>query len=305
MNLKAAAVDIGTNSCRLLIGTKNSKNNLEILSKKLEITRLGEGVDQNRSLKNEAVARVLTVLKNYKEIISDYKVDKVRIVGTSALRDVNNSDLLSKKIAKLGFKLEIITGKKEAKLNYLGAVSNLAKNFLLIDIGGGSTEFIWSENKKIKFKSLDIGCVRLTEKFVSVRDSKFKIKENKKIKNYVDQILKKNLNLNNNFKLKGVGGTITTLAAVKSGLEVYEGSKIENISIKKVELDKIINKLSSLNLEKRKQVKGLQPKRADIIIAGLIILKSILKHTKRTEISVSDHDLLYGLLKEELNFGGF
>jgi exopolyphosphatase/guanosine-5'-triphosphate,3'-diphosphate pyrophosphatase len=109
--LKAAVIDIGTNSCRLLIGEKNSEQSFDILARRLEITRLGEGVDQSRKLKEAAVDRVVQALKKYKVIIEEYQVPKTRVIGTSALRDVTNSNLLKSKLNKLGFELEIISGK--------------------------------------------------------------------------------------------------------------------------------------------------------------------------------------------------
>ena len=298
--MRAAAVDIGTNSCRLLIAEKKTDESFNILSRKLEITRLGEGVDQNKILKKRAVNRVFKVLKKYKAIIDEFQVDRVRIVGTSALRDVENSYLLTEKIKDLGLKLEIISGEKEAELNYLGAVSNLEDNFLLVDIGGGSTEFIWSNSSEINFKSLDVGCVRMTEKFIADPNEKISLAEINEIQSYVDNSLSKELELDKKFKVKGVGGTITTLAAVKLALEVYDSSKIEDLKLKYSELEKIRDRLKDLKLKERKKVKGLQPKRADIIVSGLIILMTIMKYINSQELYVSDHDLLYGLLKEEL-----
>jgi len=300
MNLRAAAVDIGTNSCRLLIAEKKTDESFDILNRKLEITRLGEGVDQNKILKEKAVNRVYKVLKKYKEITDEFQVNSIRIVGTSALRDVDNSYLLTEKVKDLGLELEIISGEKEAELNYLGAVSNLEDNFLLVDIGGGSTEFIWSNSSEINFKSLDVGCVRMTEKFISDPNKKVSSTEINEIKSHVDNLLSKELELDKDFKVKGVGGTITTVAAVKLALEVYDSSKIENLKLKYSELKKIRDRLKDLKLKERKKVKGLQPKRADIIVSGLIILMTIMKHINSQELYVSDHDLLYGLLKEEL-----
>ena len=298
--MRAAAIDIGTNSCRLLIAENKSNKSFDILDRELEITRLGEGVDQNRLLKEKAVNRVFQALKKYREIIDKLKVDKVRVVGTSALRDVKNSYLLTDKINKLDLELEIISGEKEAELNYLGAASNLDENFLLIDIGGGSTEFIWPATSDINFKSLDIGCVRMTEKFISNPKDKITLTTLKDIQNYVEDLLKKELTLNKKFKVKGVGGTITTAAAVKLALEKYDSSKIENLKLRYSELENIITQLADLELKAREKIKGLQPKRADIIVAGLVILKTILDYINSKELYVSDHDLLYGLLKEEL-----
>lgn len=296
----AAAIDIGTNSCRLLIG-ENNNNQFKIKKRELKITRLGEGVDKNRKLNKKAVNRVLSALKYYKKIIEEYNIDKTRLIGTSALRDVDNSYLLSKETAKLGFELEIISGKKEAELNYLGAVDNLDDDFLLIDIGGGSTEFIWPSQSGISFESLDIGCVRLTERFISEPEFPLKESEIRVIRNFVYDILKGSFNIKRNFSIKGVGGTITTLAALKLSMEDYDSEKIEGTTIYIDELKNLLEKFKKLNLNDRIRLKGLQPKRADIIPAGLIILLKILEYISSESLTVSDHDLLYGLLKEELN----
>lgn len=298
--MKAAVIDIGTNSCRLLIAEKASAQSLKVLERRLEITRLGEGVDEKKELKREAVERVIAAIKKYKKIIDQYQLSQIRIVGTSALRDVKKPELLAEEIEELGLKLEIISGEKEAELNYLGAASDLKDDFLLIDIGGGSTEFVWPEAGELNFKSLDIGCVRMTERYIPNPEAEIKFEQLDKMKDNIYQYLKNELSLNKDYKIKGVGGTITTLAAIKLKMEVYDSKKIENLKVEKNELSKIINNLASLPLKKRKKIKGLQPKRADIITAGLVILKIILDYVDSDELYVSDHDLLYGLLKNEL-----
>ncbi len=295
----AAAIDIGTNSCRLLIG-ENINNQIQIKTRELKITRLGEGVDKNKKLNQKAVNRVLSALKYYKNLIDEYDIDKTRLIGTSALRDVDNSYLLSKEAAELGFDLEIISGKKEAELNYLGAVDNLNDDFLLIDIGGGSTEFIWPFKNNISFESLNIGCVRLTERFISEPELPLKESEIREISNFVYDLLKNELNLKKTLSIKGVGGTITTLAALKMSMEDYDSEKIEDTELHIDELREVLKKFKKLDLKDRSSLKGLQPKRADIIPAGLIILIVILEYISSESLTVSDHDLLYGLLKEEL-----
>jgi exopolyphosphatase/guanosine-5'-triphosphate,3'-diphosphate pyrophosphatase len=300
IKLLAAAIDIGTNSCRLLIGENNYNNQIQIITRELKITRLGEGVDKQKKLNQKAVNRVLSALKYYKNIIDEYNIDKTRLIGTSALRDVDNSYLLSKEAAKLGFELEIISGEKEAELNYLGAVDNLNDDFLLIDIGGGSTEFIWLSKTGISFESLNIGCVRLTERFISDPELPLKENEIREISNFVYNLLKSELNIKKTLSIKGVGGTITTLAAVKMAMEDYSSEKIEGAELYINELKELLNKFRKSDLNDRSRLKGLQPKRADIIPAGLIILLEILEYISSESLTVSDHDLLYGLLKEEL-----
>ena len=236
--MKAAVIDIGTNSCRLLIAEKESAQSLKVLERKLEITRLGEGVDEKKELKREAVERVIAALKKYKEIIDQHHIKRVRVVGTSALRDVKNSKLLAEEMKKLGLNLEIISGQKEAELNYRGAVSDLENNFLLIDIGGGSTEFVWPESGELNFKSLDIGCVRMTERYISNPEAEIKNSHLHQMKDNIFQCLNNNLVLNKNYKIKGVGGTITTLAAIKLKMEVYDSKKIENLKVEKMSLVK-------------------------------------------------------------------
>ena len=301
MNLQAAAVDIGTNSSRLLIGELNNEEDcLNILERKLKITRLGEGVDANKKLTKKAVRRVLTAIKEYKKIMKKYNLKSTRVVGTSALRDVSNSEVLAREIKKLGFELEIISGEEEAELNFLGAASNLKDKFLLLDIGGGSTEFIWPVDKNVNFKSLDIGCVRMTERFINNPESQVSEKEINKIKEYTFNLLNEKLNLPQNLTLKGVGGTITTLAAVKHEMEVYNSNKIEGSKLRLLELNNFLADFKNMTLEERVQIKGLQAERADIITAGLVILISILNFCACNNLTVSDKDLLYGLLKEQL-----
>ncbi|MGM0603462.1 MAG: Ppx/GppA phosphatase family protein [Bacillota bacterium] len=304
--MKAAAVDIGTNSTRLLIAEK-SGNKINVLDKSLEITRLGEGVDKSLLLNKEAVNRVLNALKKFKNKLTKYKIDNVKIVGTSALRDVKNSRVLSDRMKKeLDLELEIISGEKEAELNYRGAADTLEHYFLLIDIGGGSTEFIWPQNNKeekesLVFKSLDIGCVRMTERFIKDPAKLLPDREAAAIREYTDRLLKENkLNISSNFLVKGVGGTITTLAAVKLGLENYDSSKIENFVLTSDDLFSIYLKLKNTPLKKRREIKGLQPKRADIITAGVIILTSVLEYIGTDKITVSDRDILYGLIYDQL-----
>jgi len=306
MILRAAAIDIGTNSTRLLVAEKKD-DEINILNRSLEITRLGEGVDKSALLNENAVARVLKALKNFREILLKYNVENIKIVGTSALRDVKNAEMLSDKMKEqLGMELEIISGEKEAELNYKGAAAAIENKFLLIDIGGGSTEFIWpKKDGKLKdsliFKSLDIGCVRMTERFIDNPAVILPDREAESIAEYTSKLLIENeINITSDFFIKGVGGTITTLAAIKLGLEKYDSSQIENLSLTADDLFSIYSKLKNTPLIKREKIKGLQPKRADIITAGVIILITILKHLDADKIIVSDRDILCGLIFEQL-----
>ncbi|MFW5976710.1 MAG: Ppx/GppA family phosphatase [Bacillota bacterium] len=298
--MKIASIDIGTNSSRLLIVDYKNKN-YNILSQKLITTRLGEEVDKNKYIKKSAINRLLAALKVFKKEIERYKVKKVKMVGTSALRDVSNSSEIKDLIyEKVGLKLNIIGGLKEAEYTYKGVWLDLPfKNFMIIDIGGGSTEFIWKTNK-LNFKSLDLGAVRLTEKFITDVETEITNKEKTKIKKFVQKNLKENINkrLNKTTRAVGVGGTITTLGTIDLELEEYKRDKIHKYILKTVNISRILDKMIHMNLKCRKKIKGLNPDRADIIVTGVIILEVILRFFKFNQIIISENDLLFGLIQD-------
>lgn len=298
--MRIAAIDVGTNSTRLLIiDYKNEKFN--VLKRELITTRLGEGVDQNRILTNKAIKRGLDALKYFDELITKYEVVETRAVGTSALRDVKNSqDFLNKIEKNLSFNLEIISGKKEAKYIYQGVKSDFEeKDFLTLDIGGGSTEFIWQKNNNIIEESLDIGAVRLTERNISNPESSLTTNEYSAIKEDIIRVLK-NSRINDiiTSKIVGVGGTITTLGAMDLRLSEYQSEKIHLYSLQKVNVDKLLNRLINSSLKERKKMNGLNPKRADIIIVGAIILKIIMDKFNFSEIIISERDIQFGLINK-------
>lgn len=297
-----AVIELGTNSSRLLIADIDNKQ-IEVLEKKLITTRLGEGVDSNKVLNKDAIARGLKAIKKFKEEIKKYEISKIKLAATSALREVNNGEKFKELIKKeTDYNLEIISGKKEAELVYKGVNYFYDfDNFVIIDIGGGSTEFIWKthNDKKINLKSVNIGAVRLTERFI--KDKKMPMGKNiiDEISFYINKILKKEVDsLPRTNNLIGVGGTITTLASILLKLEEYDYKAIHNYILNYSEINKIINILRRLNLNKRKSVKGLNPKRADIIIPGIVILLEIMKMLRTLKLRVSDYDILYGLLIE-------
>lgn len=295
-----AAIDIGTNSTRLLI--VNYKNgNYKVLERDLIISRLGEGVDKNKYLNKKAVERTISALEKYDKKIKKYDAKKTKIVGTSALRDVKNKDDFIIPLKKrTSFDLNIISGRQEAKYIYKGVKSDIENNdFLIIDIGGGSTEFIWKNKSKIIEKSLDIGAVRLTERIIKDSKKPLSNKEKEKIKNIINEILiKEDITKFKTKKLIGVGGTITTLAAMDLGLKEYDSNKIHKYILSKENIKQIVKQLINSNLSERKKMKGLNESRADIITAGAIILKLIMKILDINEISISERDILFGLINE-------
>ncbi len=300
--MSKAVIEMGTNTTRLLIAELQDQK-IKELKKDLITTRLGEGVDRNKTLNENAIKRGLKALKTLQWEIDQYEVSSVKLVGTSALRDVNNADKFQKLVEKkIGYELEIISGHKEAELILKGVTYGYDfSDYLIIDIGGGSTEFIWKseEDNKIKMDSLNIGAVRLTERFIDNPHQEWGRSDIKNIAEYVEQELEKELDILPGVQnLIGVGGTITTLAAILLKLEQYDQQAIHDYILNYPDINKVLDRLRKLDLEKRKKVKGLNPDRADIIIAGIVILNEIMKTLRTLKLRVSDYDILHGLIIE-------
>ncbi len=298
--MKLAVIDQGTNSSRLMIA-ESSNNDFKVLKKELIITRMGQGVDKTGKINQEAYQRVIKALGYFREIIKDYQVEKIMAVGTSALRDLENKDEFIENIEQVtDIKLKSISGEKEAELIFKGAATfNNSKELLVIDIGGGSTEFIWTEKDKLNLRSLNLGCVRLTERHILDTSKVVLDHEVKKISENIIKCLN-SLEINNIKKMQliGVGGTITTLAAVKQGLIDYSSERIEGYHLTRSDIVNLLDKFKNMSLAKRKKIAGLQPGRADVIVSGTIILKEILNYFDKKELIVSDRDILYGMLVE-------
>ena len=309
-NFLRASIDIGTNSCRLLIA-EVQRNNENIIFKKeiykdLEIVKLGEDVNMNKFLKEEAIERTLRCLKKYKEIIDKYSIEEKSIIcfATSATRDANNRDYFIKRVYdETKIKINCISGDEEAYINFKGVVSSFDKNFkeniLVFDIGGGSTEFTLGNINGIKKEiSLNIGSVRITEKFFLDNGIYNYCEENRiKAKEWIKENLKELEDFKKeDFTLIGVAGTTTTQVSVREKMEVYDSEKIHLSSLTSKEINDNLN-LFIKNINKQ-EIKGLDPKRKDIIIGGSIILKEILEYFEKDFVIVSENDNLMGAILE-------
>ena len=309
-NFLRASIDIGTNSCRLLIA-EVEKDNENITFKKeiykdLEIVKLGEDVNKNKFLKEEAIERTLKCLKKYREIIDKYSIEEKNIIcfATSATRDANNRDYFIKKVYdETKIKINCISGEEEAYINFKGVISSFDRNFkeniLVFDIGGGSTEFTLGNINGIKKKiSLNIGSVRITEKFFLDNGIYNYCEENReKAKEWVIENLQELEGFKNeNFTLIGVAGTTTTQVSVREKMEVYDSEKIHLSCLTSKEINDNLN-LFIKNINKQ-EIKGLDPKRKDVIIGGTIILKEILEYFEKDFVIVSENDNLMGAILE-------
>lgn len=314
MNL--AAIDIGTNSTRLLI-TDYRHGKFFSLERKMEITRLGEGVDKNRVILDNSAQKTFEVLSSYWRLVKSYNVKKYRAVGTSAIREASNGDwFVSYVYEHLGMEVDIISGLEEAELSFCGAVSGIdlsrsvcevgsGAKILVMDIGGGSSEFVLGDyNCSLELiKSVDLGCVSLTEKFTGsgIPDIDSLNGMKRHVANKLEETIRK-IRQHKSIFVIGVGGTITTLAAIDLELETYSSERIHRhiLSLKRIE--DIYKDLCKLNLEERRKVTGLDPKRADIIIGGTVIVMGVLKMLNIKEILVSERDIMDGIIYTLIDF---
>ncbi len=295
-------VDIGTNSCRLFMAEveKNSEGYSikRKLYKELEITKLGEKVNDNGYLLDSAMNRTSKVLKSYSDKMISYGVTEKMVCATSATRDSSNRDEFIARVKnESGLEIKCITGDEEAKLSFKGAVDDIEGELLLIDIGGGSTEFIKGSGDNINFmKSFNIGAVRVTEKFFeNDNHSEENIRSAEQwIKNEIEEI--KEL-ISKKFLLAGVAGTVTTNVTVLEKMAEYDAEKVHRYKLTMENIDENIKLYLSKNIEERKKIKGLPPKRAEVIIAGTFILKWIMEILGRDEILVSENDILEGMME--------
>ena len=298
--MKIGAIDIGTNSMRLLVC---DFINDELLNRKkfVNTTRIGKGVDEHGFISQEAIRRNIDALKEFYKLSKSEGCDYIYCIGTSALRDSKNGDDFVR-IAKeeIDIDIEIISGEEESNLGFLGVLKGANENddILVIDIGGGSTEFILGNMDGIKLsKSENVGALRMTEKFLTTDivdnyefDMMSEFIENE-IRETLESLKEKHVN-----KLVGIGGTITSLSAINQELEVYSMEKIHNSVVTIDDIENILQNLKKMTLNDKKSLKGLQSKRADIITAGVKILHIIMKKLELREIIVSEYDNLEGLI---------
>ena len=287
----ASIIDIGTNSCRLMIA--DSKNNtVNPLIKKVEFTRLGEGVNKTKMLATEAVNRTLMVLKEYKKISDSYNSEKILAFATSAVRDSSNREEFLELVKReCGIIINCISGIEEGKAAFVGGTSFLDSHYskvLLVDIGGGSTEFSYGVPKKMPehVKSFDLGAVRFKEMLEEGTTYQ-------ELENHINNELSKIDFITSDFELLGVAASITGQIALYYD-EPYDPAKSHN---KKLTLDMIrdnFHKLSKMSVEEIMKLPSINAKRADVITSGTFLLLKILEYFNKEYILTSEIDLLEG-----------
>lgn len=292
---RIAGIDIGTNTILMVIGEKNEFGELVFLRNEHSIARLGEGVDKTHYIKPEAIERAKKILINYKKICDENNVLEIAASGTSALRDAENRDFVINELsAVIGTEIEVIPGEEEARLSFLGTIENNDPS-IVVDIGGGSTEFIFGENKQIKYRySVPIGAVRLTERHIKIQPA---VEDN--INEAKEFIINKLNNIDITLfkgELIGVAGTPTTLSAVAQELPIFKKDLVHNYILELNKVNEIFNTLKKLNVEDIKKIPGIHPDRADIITAGTLILLTVMRFLRTDKCKVSTRGLRYGIL---------
>ncbi|HET8563872.1 MAG TPA: Ppx/GppA phosphatase family protein [Candidatus Binatia bacterium] len=302
-----AAIDIGTNTILAVIAELRRDRSFTVLDDLAEITRLGEGVDHSSLISAAGEQRSKEVLRRYVERCRNLGVDEITVVGTSALRDARNSvEVRARLKQELGLEVRVLSGSEEAAYSYLAVQRGLdlvAKDLLIIDIGGGSTEFVSANETGVyRSTSLDLGSVRLTERYL--HSDPVRAEECDAMVQAIDEAL---TSLLDQWRLKacgptlvGIAGTFTTLAAVEKRLERYSHREVHGSHLTLAEVRRQVRCYQSLTLAERKSIAGLEPKRADVILAGAYLIERIMTLLCVEEVIVSDQGVRYGLLHERL-----
>lgn len=307
-------IDIGTNTMLMLIAEYDEQTSaIKTLLDIQRVPRLGKGVNSNRNILPESIQKAIEVLNEYKTISREYKSESITATATSFLRDAHNRDEFIKQILNAtGIQIEVLSGGDEAKWTYIGGVYDKLENFsgriTTIDIGGGSTEITTDftsvkslmeiTQQEVTGKSMNIGSVRINEKFLSSHPPAFDniVLAEQFINDHLEQI---DFDISGT-KLIGVAGTLTTLGAIKIGLDKFEAVKVDNLEITLSDINEILNRLVPMTLEGLYLMGDYMKGRADIVIPGILILKCFMKKFSFEKVTVSTKGLRYGVFLREV-----
>ena len=286
---RVAAVDIGTNSTRLLVADIDGESVRE-LARRLEITRLGEGVDERHILLPQAIARVRNVLAEYRRAAEEAGADRTLAFATSAVRDAENGEAFLGEIEwSYAFKTRLLAGDEEALLTFRGvsAGRDVAPGTIVIDVGGGSTELILGDAAGVAFyTSLDLGCVRLTERFGTDFGAAAA---------HVHDVLAGSVPAEVRPRAAiGVAGTITTIATLDLGLEEEDPDTVHGHSLSAETVAAWTARLEGMSVEEIRALRGMHPDRAPVIAAGAVVVRETLAHFGLDTLEVSEHDIMHG-----------
>jgi len=302
---RVAAIDCGTNSIRILIADISGGKFKEVL-RDMEIVRLGQGVDENKSFNPDAINRTLAAVEKFKNQLTGKGVEKIRFCATSATRDAANRDLFIDGVRQiLGVEVEVIPGEEEARLSFNGATKELLQSdapFLVVDIGGGSTEFVYG-NKEVEFaKSVDIGCVRMSERHLKSQPVEMSQVAQAIID--IDKAIAQAaavVPISTAKTLVAVAGTATTIAAAALELETYDRYAIHLSRIPAEKVHKVSAAFQAMTKSEISKLGFMHPGRVDVITAGSLVLSRVMAATGATEFVASESDILDGMAWSLIN----
>ncbi len=314
MTGRVAAVDAGTNSTRLLVAEAPAgpgRGPLTTLDRRMVITRLGEGVGSRGRFDAAAVGRTLDVLRDYRKVIDDLGVERVRGAATSAARDAADRDeFLGPAAEILGAPLDLLTGEEEAALSFAGATAELAvdgpaalpRPYLVVDIGGGSTEIAVGTDRPSGLVSVDVGCVRITEAFLhSDPPSAEELSEAViHVRDHLADVAREVPEVRSARTLIGLAGTVSTVAAVEQGLARYDRDRIHHFRLTRAAAEDVFRTLATEAAAERRHNPGLEPGRVDVIVGGAVVLVTLMRTFGFDEMLVSEADILDGLARSVL-----
>ena len=299
---RVAAIDCGTNSIRLLVADV-AGGHLDDIVRRMEIVRLGEGVDRTGRLSDAALSRTFGALEDYAAQIGSLQADRVRMVATSATRDAANRDVfVDGVVERLGVPPEVVTGSEEAALSFRGATGDLLgadvpAPYLVCDIGGGSTEFVLGDSSGVcASRSVDIGCVRLTERHLhddppttrQIADAR------RDIEHAMDTV-SGDVQLTEAASLIGLAGSVTTVTAIALGLQEYDANRIHHARISASAVHEVTERLLAMTRTQRAAIGVMHPGRVDVIGAGALVLDTIVQRLGFHDVIASEHDILDGI----------
>ena len=294
--VKLASIDLGSNSTRLLIAELNNQE-FNVLHRIHVVTKMSENLEQTGEISSASVKRVYSALRTFKKLIIKNNVDEVFVIGTAALRDSKNADELIENIRKkFDFEIDVLSGHDEGITTSLGVLHFMEniENFLIVDIGGRSTEFIYEFENKIISQSLNLGVVTLSEKYFSKLPSEQKLLDKARFDIETEM---SNLNINDKKNVIGVSGTALSLASIFLDQQFFDEEKLHGVQIDLQNVGNINSRLLNLNeAEIITRFKGVDPKRAATITSGIFLLEIILNHYSNSPIIISKYDILEGLI---------
>ena len=293
-----AAIDCGTNSTRLLVSDGDGRP----VERLMEITRLGQGVDATGALAPDAIARTVDTLGRYRQSMDRHGVTRVRITATSAARDAANRDaFFDAAEAIVGARPELLTGAQEAELSFRGATAELDPAdgpFLVVDIGGGSSEFAVGSSRCEAALSLDMGCVRLTEKFLHTDPpTAYELSACLSVVGaHLDDLEREIPDVRSVRRFVGLAGTVTTVAAVVQGLVSYDRDAIHHFTLTRDAAEDVFRTLATETVAQRRENPGMEAQRADVIVGGCCVLVAVMRRFGFDDCLVSEADILDGLV---------